>query len=508
MVAPFRILAVSHSANLDGAEQVFLETFVGLHRRGHAVLAVLPGKGPLATALDTAGIAVEFQPLPWWILPPGQLDAGHLLAQLGPQVESLTARIQAHRADLVHTGTSVVLHGALAARLAGLPHVWQIHEMLGEPLCGLDPTLGADRTWQLMARLSSLPRGRLVVASDAMRDRARGHLEAAGLSAAAIDRALRLLPHGHDLSAYRALPLPGEEPAGPPPGGGPKSARLRANAAAAAVATDTDMPSPGAPPRFVVIAAVTPRKGIDWLIDALAAHGLAGAGAPAYEIEVIGAAHDAAYLKSLQAQVKQAGLGKRIRWSGYCTDLPARLKTARAVLHPSRNDPSPVGLILAMAAGKPIVATRCGGPEKMLIDGVSGRLVALEDAAGFAAEIKLLLADPVYGRDWCAPARKAAEESWSLETYLDGVEGMYNRVCAGAADAETPGSGDAEAAQGDIALFWAVLDACHRHVGTALSDLKHLTPRQQKALNGIVQSAKLLKRALPESIYERIAKMF
>lgn len=473
MVAPFRILAVSHSANLDGAEQVFLETCRSLHARGHAVDAILPARGPLSQALENVGLPVEFLPLPWWILPPGELDAGHFLAQLGPQVQQLRERIRARNIQVVHTSTSVVLHGALAAALEGIPHLWQVHEMLGEPACGLDPTLGPAATWQLLAQLTSPCGGKLVVASPAMQALAKSFLNnAPGASAEAVT----LLPHGHDLSAYLALPE-----------GSSLSAKSRARSAA--------------PVRFVVIASVTPRKGLDWLINAVADQVLPAGDLPPFEIEIIGAAHDRAYLKELQALAKSRKVANRFTWAGYCNDLPERLRTARAVLHPSRNDPSPVGLILAMAAARPIVATRCGGPEAMLEDGVSGRLVALEDPAGFGAEIVKLLRDPAYGATWGGAARRHAEATWSMPTYVDRLEALYAGMAAAARTASVP-------QVLNIELWLAILDACHRHTGAAAGELKHLTPRQKKALNGIVKSAKLLKKTLPANLYDKLAGLW
>ncbi|MGH7142962.1 MAG: glycosyltransferase family 4 protein [Planctomycetota bacterium] len=496
MVARFRILALSHSARMDGAEQVFLETTRGLHRRGHTIHAVLPGRGPLATALETAGVAVAFAPLPWWILPPGELDAGHFLAQLGPQVAALRERMQALQTDLVVSSTSVILHGALAAALEKRPHLWQVHEMLGDPASGLDPTLGPAATWALLARLSAPPRGRVVVASEAMRALAASHLTG---GASGAERNLHCLPHGHDLSAFLALPDAGAASAAPPPrsGGGAKS-RSPGSAATSR--------------RLVVIASIIPRKGLDWLIDLVADHltpaarGTNAAGAvPPFTIEVIGAAHDKGYLKQLQARAKARGVSARFVWSGYCADLPARLVGARAVLHPSRNDPSPVGLILAMAAAKPIVATRCGGPEQMLTDGVSGRLVDREDAAGFAAAMRALLTDPTHGASWGAAARRQAVATYGLEGYLDRFEALCGELVGGGEAA-----GDRETcAADDGGLFAAILEACHRHVGAAgVTELKHLTPRQKKALTGIVHGAKLLKKTLPAGLYDRLAGLW
>jgi glycosyltransferase involved in cell wall biosynthesis len=54
-----------------------------------------------------------------------------------------------------------------------------------------------------------------------------------------------------------------------------------------------------------------------------------------------------------------------------------------------------ISVLEAMACGTPVIATRCGGPESVLVDGETGFMVSLNDDAAMAARIDHLLGDPI-----------------------------------------------------------------------------------------------------------------
>jgi glycosyltransferase involved in cell wall biosynthesis len=63
------------------------------------------------------------------------------------------------------------------------------------------------------------------------------------------------------------------------------------------------------------------------------------------------------------------------------------------VVLPSRAESFGAVLVEALACGTPVVATRCGGPEDIVRDGV-GRLVPVDDAEALADELARVLAHP------------------------------------------------------------------------------------------------------------------
>jgi len=88
----------------------------------------------------------------------------------------------------------------------------------------------------------------------------------------------------------------------------------------------------------------------------------------------------------------------------------------------------PMKLLNYMAAGKAIVA--CAGSAKGLVDGVTARVVADGDSAGFAGAVASLLHDPPARRRLGEAARRAVADGAAWEVGLDRLEAIYRRVLA------------------------------------------------------------------------------
>jgi len=100
------------------------------------------------------------------------------------------------------------------------------------------------------------------------------------------------------------------------------------------------------------------------------------------------------YYKSLEAQVINLGLGKVFRFLGKRNDIPALLAAIDIYVHPSLSEACPMAVMEASAAGKPVVATRVGGTDEVIMDGETGLLVMPADPEGLANAVDHLLTFP------------------------------------------------------------------------------------------------------------------
>lgn len=92
----------------------------------------------------------------------------------------------------------------------------------------------------------------------------------------------------------------------------------------------------------------------------------------------------------------ETGLGDAVHFVGHqpVPALIALYQEAELFVLPSLQEGFGISMLEALACGAPVVATRCGGPESVLIDGVTGRLVANDAPDALAAAILDLLSDP------------------------------------------------------------------------------------------------------------------
>jgi glycosyltransferase involved in cell wall biosynthesis len=84
----------------------------------------------------------------------------------------------------------------------------------------------------------------------------------------------------------------------------------------------------------------------------------------------------------------------------------------------------------AMAMRKPVVCSNAGGNPELVLDGVTGRLVAPQSAAAAAAGIIEVMTDQAKARAWSEAGRKRVEEGFSMDVRMTRLEALYRQVLA------------------------------------------------------------------------------
>jgi len=102
------------------------------------------------------------------------------------------------------------------------------------------------------------------------------------------------------------------------------------------------------------------------------------------------------------------------------------------LVQPSRRETFGRTLIEAMAARKPVIASRVGGMPEVVADDESGLLVPEEDPQSLAAAIIRLLEDPSRARRMGEAGRRRVEQLFSLECRTTAVAS----ICASFADGD------------------------------------------------------------------------
>ncbi len=379
-----RIACLCHQSGV-GSERVVANLLAALDRERFEPLVVLPADGPLRAEIEVLKVPVHVLPLAWWI-PATHWRAGEFLAQLEglrERADALAALLEREEVDLVHTHFIVTLEGALAAARLGIPHVWHSRGFFG----GGFPPAWFDDIGFLYSVVDRL--------ADALVCVSRG-VEAQAATAC------RLAPRhviydGFDLDGFLARPV--EEPAA-----------LRARYGIAATA------------RVVAcIGGIQRRKGQLDLVEAAAP---LAREFPDLVFALAGGAGDAEYLAVLEARIAALGIESHIRRIGVEANIRNLLSVSEALVHPSHSEGLGLAILEAMAAGLPVVATRCGGPEELVEDGVSGFLTPVGSPRDLAATLRRVLADPEGARTM-GRAAAARARAFSPGTMARRTEEVY-----------------------------------------------------------------------------------
>jgi glycosyltransferase involved in cell wall biosynthesis len=156
-----------------------------------------------------------------------------------------------------------------------------------------------------------------------------------------------------------------------------------------------------------------PRKNIALLLDALVLLQKEGL---AVSCRLAGQAPTAA----LKQAVHDRGLAERVTFLGRLEKaaLARFYRELDLFVVPSEQEGLSIVALEAMAAGLPVVSTRCGGPEDFVIDGETG-LLAAHDAVSVAAAIRRLVEDAALRGRLGAEAARRIRRDYAFEAVAE-----------------------------------------------------------------------------------------
>jgi len=128
----------------------------------------------------------------------------------------------------------------------------------------------------------------------------------------------------------------------------------------------------------------------------------------------------------LEQVVRDRGLTGAVHFLGWRADLDRVYADLDVVVLTSRNEGSPVALIEAMAAGRPVVATRAGGVAELVGD--AGLLADVDDAPGLASHVTALLEDRGRRDQLGRQARSRVIPWYSHQRLLSDIDSFYARL--------------------------------------------------------------------------------
>lgn len=187
-----------------------------------------------------------------------------------------------------------------------------------------------------------------------------------------------------------------------------------------APALENIVPPSHARPFILAIGRLVPQKGFDLLVRAFDS-------VRDFDLLIAGDGPERAALEQLKNSLPG---GARIHLLGpqSRSQIHALLKGAAAFILPSRTDEGmPMVLLEALAAGKPILATRSGGTEELLAS--AALFAAKDDLASLTSQLQKLLADESLRKELShKAASRAGDFDWAKITAQ--YESIYTKLVA------------------------------------------------------------------------------
>ena len=146
---------------------------------------------------------------------------------------------------------------------------------------------------------------------------------------------------------------------------------------------------------------------------------------PKVKLLVIGEGEEENNLKKL---VKSLDLMNEVIFAGLSSDMERILPMAELFILPSLWEGLPNALLEAMAAGKPVVATKVGGIPEIVVHGETGVLIPPRDTDALAIAIIDLLQNRLKAKDMGEAGRIRAGKRFSIYKMIEKTENLYQEL--------------------------------------------------------------------------------
>ena len=170
-----------------------------------------------------------------------------------------------------------------------------------------------------------------------------------------------------------------------------------------------------------IVGRLVPIKDLDTFINAAA---LVVKAAPDVRFAVVG---DGEERSRLEAQARSV-LGDRVHFFGWRKDTENVFGDLDLVVNTSLNEGTPVALIEALAAGRPVVATAVGGTSDLLEGGRFGVLVPPRLAEELAEAIRVVLDSVETSHRMAAAGQAAVLGRYSVARLLKDMSALYSEL--------------------------------------------------------------------------------
>ncbi len=389
MPEKIKILYLQSTAEIGGADVSLLRIVQKLDKTRFEPHVIFPAESPMRAELERAGCAITVMPEMLKLTTrKGRAYLVFYFLHYPLVVLKLAAFIRRRGISVVHTNNIHNLYGFPAAALGGARHVWHIREIVFQS--------GFVRRAEVF--LASHFGGTVIVTSDAVAEMFRK-------KDGGFPENMTKISNAVDMEVFH------------PRHSGEKVRK--------ALNFSSETPVAG------VVCRLDPWKGVDVFLHAAA---ICKSRFPSARYVVAGGAIAGreTYAQELWDLATRLGLADAVTFTGwrYGPEWLPELHAALDVLVLPSSEPEPFGLVVieAMASGKPVIATRHGGPVEICLDRETALLVPPRDPEKMAEAMLEIFRDPAKAREMGAAGRKRAEKFYDRAEQIRKLEDLYQRL--------------------------------------------------------------------------------
>lgn len=374
-----RILFIDHSAALGGGELSLLDIASDWAVNARVLLFE---EGPFVHQLQERGLQVDVEPAAAKLQRVSRNAGLSSLLRALPDGIRLTRKLVRHAADVdliyANSQKSMIL-AALVGKWTSTPVIWHLRDIL------------SAEHFSSLNRLAVVSIARMCLSLIICNSQAtqRAFAETGGPKSRSV-----VIPNGIDARPFED------------------------GSARHCLQVRRDLGLPADTPLIGVFSRLAEWKGQHVLIEAITS-------LPDVHAVIVGDAlfePDRAYKEHLYSLIRRLDLEDRVHLLGFRRDVPRLMRTLDVVVHTS-TAPEPFGRVVVegMMAGRPVIASRSGGPAELIDDGLTGYLTRPGDASALRSRIRFVLSNPDEARRVAERGRRHAHRRYSVDRLLESI---------------------------------------------------------------------------------------
>lgn len=392
-----RILFLNPCAQLGGAERCLLDLIASLRRcePGWRLHLLTGEEGPLVALANARAFSRKpsLFPTPWrgsgpWGAHPLRLanDCLGALPEMLVYSRRLRREIRRIAPDILHSnGLKMHFLGALSGRV---PLVWHLHDYLS----------GRPAVVRALRIASRKCQGAIAISPTVARD-ARAVLPGRV--------PVESISNGVDLARFH-----------------PRGPKLDLDEMTGIAVPDGTL-------RVGLVGTYARWKGQDVFLRALADPALADVPIQAYIIggPIYQTSNSQYSIEELRVMARNLGVADRVIFTGFLSDSAAAMRALDVVVHAS-TQPEPFGLVIAeaMACGRALVASQCGGAGELFQHNRDALGAAPGNSRQLAESIAALVGDELTRASLGMAARVTAEERFDRDRLGPAIADFYRKI--------------------------------------------------------------------------------
>jgi glycosyltransferase involved in cell wall biosynthesis len=374
------ILFISHLSGSGGAERCLFDVVSRINREKFNVYINTPYDDELNHKLKQNNISYTISFTDQWIPLSQNWGIDHLfkfVKLLRARIWSIETKINNLSIDLVYSNSITCIDGAIAAKRMGVPHIWHIHENVDG-----NRSLKSYLPIGLTYRIARFFCTHFIVVSKTV---AR-HINEPGINVYTIF-------NGADFKKFSI-----------------KKTNSLKNELCLAETTKI----------IAQIGSLIPVKRVEVFVEA-AETVLSSKSNKELAFILVGSGEDE-YTEVIKNKIANSPFSHHFFLLGQRQNIPEIMNEIDILAITSESEGFSRVAIEAMAAGKPVVATRCGGPEEIILDHETGFLVPVGDAKAIAERLILLIDNSGLASQMGKEGRQRVKEHFSMDKYISSIE--------------------------------------------------------------------------------------